>query len=58
MVSLVRLVDAAGMAGLQAGRGARLDKRLLVYSLVAVPAEAFEARRPLRSAAPAPTACP
>ena len=56
---LVRLVAAAGMAGLQAaGRGARLDKRLLVYSLVAVPAEARRARRPLRSAAPAPTACP
>ena len=54
---LVRLVDAAGMAGLQAGRGARLDKRLLVYSLVAVPAEArrpggrFDLRLPLRQLA-------
>ena len=54
---LVRLVDAAGMADLKAGRGARLDKRLLVYSLVAVPAEArrhggrFDLRLSLRQLA-------
>ena len=36
-VPLLQLADRAGFRGLQPGRGARLDKRLLLFSLLAVP---------------------
>lgn len=36
-VPLLQLADRAGFRGLKPGRGARLDKRLLLFSLLAVP---------------------
>ena len=48
------LANAAGFRGLQPGRGARLDKRVLVYSLLSMPIDQrrpgarYELRRPLR----------
>ena len=51
---LLRLVDAAGVGGMQPGRGARLDKRVLIYALLSMPIHArrpggrYDHRRPLR----------
>ena len=51
------LVDATGIGELQPGRGARLDKRLLLYSLLAmplnqrVPGGRYELRRTVRELA-------
>ena len=51
---LLRLVDAAGIAGLKPGRGARLDKRILIYSLLSMPQKhrhprgLYQLVRPLR----------
>lgn len=42
-VAPLLLADAAGFRGLQPGRGARLDKRLLIYSLLEMP---MNQRRP------------
>ena len=51
---MLRLVDAAGVGGMQPGRGARLDKRVLIYALLSMPIHArrpggrYDHRRPLR----------
>ena len=42
-VTPLLLADAAGFRGLQPGRGARLDKRLLIFSLLSMP---LDQRRP------------
>lgn len=53
-VAPLLLADAAGFRGLQPGRGARLDKRLLIYSLLEVPRDQrrpggrYELRKELR----------
>ena len=51
---LLRLADAAGVGALQKGRGARMDKRLLFFSLLSMPLAdrhpggRYEHTRPLR----------
>ena len=51
------LIDATGIGALQPGRGARLDKRLLIYSLLAMPLSQrraggrYELRRTVRELA-------
>ena len=53
-VAPLLLADAAGFRGLQPGRGARLDKRLLIHSLLEVPRDQrrpggrYELRKELR----------
>ena len=47
------LASAAGFGALKLGRGARLDKRLLIYSLLHMPLDQRRPRRPIRMAADA-----
>ncbi len=37
---MIRLVDAAGVSALKPGRGARIDKRILIYALLSMPLSA------------------